>query len=154
MHNATIDAAIAIAFVMTGCTINALSVTVGNVDTFYEVQNSNNYVDDTGATFGTASVYEIGLSGTLNRNGAVITGTSVTFPRTTITGNSLQRISSATDSVFITGTGLDTKVQDNALSAAGFAGLIVDSAAGAASAPVSLAVGATNAWLHGLRRLP
>jgi len=146
INNSTIDAAISIFVTMIDGTVEATSSTVGNVDIFYEVQGSVNVINDGGVTYGTAAAYQIGLSGTLNYNGAIVTASAQTFPRSLIATETVQLITSATESVFLDTNGVNTAAQDLALAANGNTGVIIDSATGAVGVPVSLEVGSTSPY--------
>jgi hypothetical protein len=143
-NDCTVDAAIGIAYVLNDGRLESQNATVGNVDTFFEVSGNVNAINDGGTTYGTAGAYEIGLSGTMNYNGAIVTATAETFARTLVEANTPQHVTSSTESVFLSPTGVDTNVQALALKAGGTTGVSV-ATTGATSIPVSLALGSTSA---------
>lgn len=144
-NTCTIDAAIGIAFVLESGDLRVENSTVGNVDTFYEVAGNSNLIQDGGTTFGTAGVYEIGLTGMMVYNGATVSADTKTFARALIEPNTTQNVTDPGESVFLGTTGIDTIVRDLVLSADANGGVIIRGADGSAEIPVSLTVGATRA---------
>lgn len=147
MNNSTVDAAIVTAVTMASGTAVLTSTTVGNVDTFYDVDGSGNFVSDTGAIYGTASTADISLSGTLEYNGAVVAANNQDLALAQIEANAIQAIAGPNQTVFLDGSipGVNTAAVDLNLSADGNTGVTVASVDGGAGIPVSVAIGATSA---------
>jgi hypothetical protein len=143
-NNAVFNAALEIAVLLDNATADIRAATIGNTDIFFEVVG-NSTINTDSVTFGTASVYDIGLTGTLNYNGSIVTATGETFARTLVEPNTAQHVTSATESVFFSPTGIDTNVQVLELKANSGATGVSVATNGATSLPVSLALGATSA---------
>lgn len=122
------------------------SANVGNVDTFYDVDGVANFVIDTGATFGSASLADISLGGTLNYNGAFVAANNQDLSLAQIEADAIQTIAGPNQTVFLDEAipGLNTAGVDLSLSAGDLTGLVIDTSMGWATVPVALRIGATD----------
>lgn len=148
MNDSTVDAAIVTAVTMESGTAVLTSTTVGNVDTFYDVDGSGNFVSDTGATYGTASTADISLSGTLEYNGAVVAANNQDLALAQIEANAIQTIVGPNQTVFLDGAipGVNTAAVDLNLSADGNTGVTIALADGAVSIPTFLTIKDTTTF--------
>lgn len=145
VNNATFAATLEIAVTIISAYVNLASSTIGAVDTFYEIGGPNNTIIETSTSYGAASVYEIGLDGSVDYNGAFITAEVKTFDRADIESKTTQVIAGSTTSVFLDPAGgLATKGMNLTLDANGNVGASISSTNGAVTLPVSLKIGATS----------